>query len=201
MNPNLYRRPPGKRHVTRTPRERLDVSAFRENLTTAPAPVVVDRSTDCFVTPPGVAARMVEFLDPSPGERILEPSAGTGNLVAALLETGHEPWNVVAVELALSLADALRGRLDGVKVHPANFLDWAGGTLERFDGVLMNPPFSKRRAPKHVDAALSLLKDGGRLVALVPCTFDHPEAETVADLPPGTFAGTDVRTKIILIER
>lgn len=201
MNPNLYTRPPGKRHVTRTPRERLDVSAFRENLTTAPAPVVVDRSTDCFVTPPEIAAQMVEVLDPSPGERILEPSAGTGNLVAALLDAGHEPGNVVAVEMALSLADALRKRLDGVTVETADFLEWSAEASERFAGVLMNPPFSKRRAPKHVDAALSLLQDGGRLVALVPCTFEHDEAETVADLEPGTFAGTEVRTKIILIER
>jgi hypothetical protein len=39
------------------------------------------------------------------------------------------------------------------------------------------------------------------LVALVPITFQHDDAETLETLPPDTFATAKVHTKIIRIER
>jgi hypothetical protein len=73
-----------------------------------------------------------------------------------------------------------------------------------FPRVIMNPPFSDVR--KHVAAALSLMGRGGHaepatLVALVPITFQHDDAETLETLPPDTFATAKVHTKIIRIER
>ena len=66
----------------------------------------------------------------------------------------------------------------------------------------MNPPFRELR--KHVAAALSLLGRGGHdaatLVALVPVTFEHPDAEHLETLPPDTFSPARVHTKIIRIQ-
>lgn len=39
------------------------------------------------------------------------------------------------------------------------------------------------------------------LVALVPVTFEHPEAEHLETLPPDTFSTARVHTKIIRIRR
>ena len=39
------------------------------------------------------------------------------------------------------------------------------------------------------------------LVALVPVTFEYPEAEQLETLPPDTFSTARVHTKIIRIRR
>lgn len=82
-------------------------------------------------------------------------------------------------------------------------VDEVAGRVE-FPRIIMNPPFSSVR--KHIAAALRLMGRGGhaepaRLVALVPITFDHPEAVTLETLPADTFATAKVNTKIICIER
>ncbi|WP_298966662.1 hypothetical protein [uncultured Roseibium sp.] len=66
----------------------------------------------------------------------------------------------------------------------------------------MNPPFSQVR--KHIKAALSLLGRNGHdepavLVALVPITYEHEDAETLETLPEDTFSTCTIRTKIIRI--
>jgi len=67
----------------------------------------------------------------------------------------------------------------------------------------MNPPF--KAIKKHINAALSLLgtdaHDTAVLVALVPVTFNHDEAETLEELPRDTFSTAQVSTKIIRVER
>ena len=167
-----------------------------------PAEVVaVDRATECHVTPPDVAARMVEYLG-APGDKLtLEPSAGTGNLSRALLESGHSRYELCQVERHIKLAGTLH------KFGPVInrcFLEYAAearGKVE-FPRVIMNPPFSGVR--QHVAAALSLMGRNGhdcapRLVALVPVTFRHPDAEELETLADDTFATAKVRTKIIRI--
>ena len=84
-----------------------------------------------------------------------------------------------------------------------DYADEARGKVE-YPRVIMNPPF--RDVRKHIAAALSLLGRGGHdapatLVALVPVTFDHPEAEHLETLPPDTFSTAQVHTKIIRIQR
>ncbi|MEW5249893.1 hypothetical protein [Microbulbifer discodermiae] len=163
-------------------------------------PIAVDATTECHITPALVASRMAEYLD-IPAGRILEPSAGTGALVAALLEKGHPAEQIVAIERHSSLKSALLRRLEGepVEIICGDFLEYAKGARVNFSGVLMNPPFRKVR--QHVDAALSLLYSGGALVALVPDTFQHDAAEEIETLPNDIFALAKVRTKIVRINR
>ena len=188
--PSIYSRPAKPLRIPVKRRDDFDALPKVE----LAAPVMVDRSTECHVTPPDVARRMVDYLDAAPGSLILEPSAGTGNLVQALLDAGH--GRIVMVERHVTLADGLRRF--GPVINQC-FLEYAPLVEEKsFDAVLMNPPFSDVR--KHIAAALGLLSRRGALVALVPITFQHPDAEHLETLPPDTFATARVNTKIIRIE-
>ncbi len=67
----------------------------------------------------------------------------------------------------------------------------------------MNPPFKQIR--QHMKAALSLLGKAGHdkavLVALVPITYQHEDAETMEELSRDTFSTAQVSTKIIRISQ
>jgi protein-L-isoaspartate O-methyltransferase len=156
-----------------------------------PAPVIVDRGTECHVTPPDVAARMAAMLGDLHGKRVLEPSAGTGNLARAVLAAGCHRDNLLMIEMHAQLAALLKPL--GPTQH-RDFLDFAK-TKPTFPAIIMNPPFSRVRA--HIAAALGILAPRGILVALVPVTFDASDYETLETLPETTFAAAKVRTKII----
>lgn len=161
--------------------------------------IAVDKFTECHVTPPDVAARMVDCLGPQGDYLTLEPSAGTGNLSRALLAAGHSPRELVQIERHNRMSAGL-GQF-GTAINRC-FLDYAAEVVGRveFPRVIMNPPFSDVR--KHVAAAVSLMGRGGHpdpatLVALVPITFARDGFETLEILPPDTFATAKVRTKIV----
>jgi len=166
-----------------------------------PEVVAVDKATECHVTPPDVAARMVRYLGPVGDYLTLEPSAGTGNLSRALLESGHSQYELVQVERHVGLASQLHRY--GTVINRC-FLEYAAevrGKVE-FPRAIMNPPFSHVR--KHIAAALDLMGPHGHdeaptLVALVPVTFETDGMETLEQLPDSTFATAKVRTKIIRI--
>lgn len=199
MKASVYARP--AKPLVIPVRRRRDFEALPA---AAPVEIVtVDKATECHVTPPNVAARMVRYLGP-PGDFLtLEPSAGTGNLSRALLASGYTADALTQVERHHRLAALLHPY--GAVIQRC-FLDYAAevvGKLE-FPRVIMNPPFSEVR--KHVAAALSLMGRNGhseapRLVALVPVTFQHPDAEELERLPSDTFATAKVHTKIIRITK
>jgi hypothetical protein len=195
MNPAVYRRPDKPLRVTVNRRPDFPP------VTSAPLPdiVTVDRATECHVTPPSVADYMARALGPYQGGRALEPSAGTGNLTAALIRAGYPPAEIVQIERHNTLA----ARLDaGGPVINSCFLEYAAearGGVE-FPRVIMNPPFSDVR--KHISVAVALLGRAGHagrpaLVALVPITFERDGFETLENLPDDTFSTAKVRTKIV----
>ena len=166
---------------------------------------------DQFSTPPELAALAVLAAQVRPGDRVLEPSAGTG-LIAAVAEGcgGVLSLNEMASARA-DLLDGLfpaaaRSRFDGRRVH--DLLPEAG----RFDVVVCNPPFTDLEA--HLDAALGAVADGGRLAAVVPITA-LTDAALLARLggkgaiigrigfPPRAFAkhGTSVETGLLVVDR
>ena len=166
-------------------------------------PMIVDKFTECHVTPDDVASRMVAYLGP-PGDFLtLEPSAGTGQLTKALLASGHSRFELTQVERHAKLASRLH---QFGSVINRCFLEWAAEVAGRveYPRIIMNPPFSEVR--KHILAALQLLGRGGHdtpavLVALVPVTYVHSDAETLENLPDDSFATAKVNTKIIRITK
>lgn len=187
----MYARPAGKlvAHVPKRDwRERtIDAAPL-------PAPVVVHAGSECHVTPPHIAARMVGLVGALTGLDVLEPSAGTGNLARAILDAGAAPDRLTLVEMHTGLASGLRDAgLAGVVCD--DFLQWAQTDCGRFGVIVMNPPFSRVRA--HMAAARALLASRGVLVALVPVTFAGDGFDDLDMLPDTTFATAKVRTKLV----
>jgi protein-L-isoaspartate O-methyltransferase len=171
------------------------------------AGVQVITAPQLFPTPPALAERMVEEADILPGHSVLEPSAGTGAILAALPNV--RPFgSVTAVEINATLAASLEQVAD--ETICGDFLE-QNGNLGTFDRILMNPPFQNGADIKHIQHAMKMLKPGGRLVAI--CANGPRQQSTLKplaensggwyeDLPAGTFAsqGTNVNTVLLLIE-
>ena len=179
------------------------------------AGVKVVAAPQLFPTPSELAARMVEEADISPEHRILEPSAGTGNILTAIRARDRESLfdaagEVVAVELNPGLAQHLTIRFSGATVIQGDFLE-QNGNLGTFDRILMNPPFEHGADIKHIQHAIHALNPGGRLVAI--CANGPRQQATLKamaetsggwyeELPAGTFAdqGSNVNTALLVIE-
>ena len=115
-----------------------------------------------FPTPPETAAYMAELAEIEPGMDILEPSAGTGNLIKSF-PCIRPNGSVTAVEKIYSLGEHLKPLAD--KVICSDFLE-CNGDLGKFDRIVMNPPFKNGEDIKHIEHAKTFLKPGGVLVAL-----------------------------------
>lgn len=114
---------------------------------------------DFFPTPANVAQRMARLAGISKGTRVLEPSAGNGNLADAAKAAGGE---VDVIEISSQLRDILTAKGYTVVDH-----DFDGFTPEQpYEAILMNPPFSQRRDAAHIMRAYGMLASGGRLVAI-----------------------------------
>ena len=158
----------------------------------------------------------------APGARVLEPSAGDGALVAAVLRSNPQVA-VTAVEPHLVRAQACADRTaEGgadVTVHVGTFEQYAASAARTgviFDAVVMNPPFAVAGQADiwldHLRAAWHLLRPGGRLVAVVPAGFAfrssgiHADARAFVEhygthhlLPDGAFAetGAQVAARVV----
>jgi hypothetical protein len=171
---------------------------------TLKAGVQVAVAPQLFPTPPALAACMATLAGIEYKDRVLEPSAGTGNLLRAIVEA--EPTaKIHAVEINRALCDALPASLmaDGEALC-ADFLTCTTEQLGRFNKILMNPPFANGADVVHIKHALHFLERDGVLVAL--CANGprqqkelRPLATTWEELPEGTFADTSVRAVLMAV--
>ncbi len=192
--------------------------------------VTTDRDLGNFATPVLLAHELVVLAGAGPEHDALEPSAGSGRLVSAMLAAGVR--TVAAVErdparrrALVQLSRERAGTRLVVAAASDDFLtiDWAG---QAFDRVVMNPPFCRSGRGDHLDhvrRAHDLLRPGGMLVAVLPAsvTFridrrhqafrdwltQHAGAGSddgiVRDLPAGTFreSGTEVRAVVVRLQK
>jgi hypothetical protein len=166
---------------------------------------------DQFSTPPQLGALAVLAAQVRPGDRLLEPSAGTG-LLAVLGEacgadlTLNEPAETRAGLLDGLFPNAARSRQDAV--HLRDILPGSGS----FHAVIANPPF--QHLEEHLHAALDCLADGGRLAAIVPTRVfeDAAALRRLSDrgavvlrlaFPTRAYAkhGTSVDTGLLVVDR
>ena len=119
------------------------------------AGVQVVSAPQLFPTPYELATRMVELARLQIGAPALEPSAGTGAILQAL--PGVMPFagnrqtacDVVAFESNAALADSVQKSGLAQTVICADFRQCAA-VEEKFNAVLMNPPFSNADDIKHI---------------------------------------------------
>jgi len=169
----------------------------------APRPPQPPRTTEGYVpTPPALAAEILRLhtdigdLDPATGDqlRVLEPSAGDGVFVHAILGVAPRP---VAIEVLAIEPNPERARLI-CRDRPDPRVTVLIGTLEQFcqarrtrlahdgpqgselrqfDLVVMNPPFAVPGRSSlwidHLTLAWDLLAPGGTMVAIVPESLDY----------------------------
>ena len=163
-----------------------------------------------FPTPPAVIARMMEECRPEPGLWALEPSAGKGDILAALKGAG---MIAVGFEINWTLADICKAK--GLKCERQDFTDIVAEPI--VDRVVMNPPFENRQDAHHIERAYLWLKPGGRLVALASAAVEFSDryqafrdwlsevGATVERLPSGSFIdafkSTGVEVVMIVIEK
>ncbi|MFN3612943.1 MAG: LPD38 domain-containing protein [Rubrimonas sp.] len=169
---------------------------------------------DYFATPEPLGLKMVEWAGVRPMDRVLEPSAGHGAIArwfpANAVSTVVEPSAslMARTQLAQPAARAIEGRFEDLA--PQN----------KFDAIVMNPPFGPggATAVQHLAKAFAHLRNGGRVVALLPTgpaadarlqklmesdAAKNIYAVGVVDLPRVIFerAGTQVAARVHIFDR
>jgi hypothetical protein len=117
---------------------------------------------DFYPTPSEVAAEMLDPLDLR-GKVVLEPSAGSGNLVRECLDRGAA--EVLWCEKESQLVGILSSIPGTVPAHrPMDFLQVQADRVSHIDLIVMNPPFSADEA--HILHAWEIAPPGCEIVAL-----------------------------------
>ncbi|AUR95295.1 coil containing protein [Vibrio phage 1.205.O._10N.222.51.A7] len=167
---------------------------------------------DFFPTPQTISQDIIDLADIKEGMKVLEPSAGNGELAQAISNAGGD---LDVVELAGDLRNILTEK--GFNLVGDDFLNYSTGA--DYDRIVMNPPFSNDQDIDHIYHAFNMLKPGGRIVAITSSMagdrsnnknkqfrewLDNLNAEE-ADLPSDAFMDslnpTGVNTKVITIDK
>lgn len=171
--------------------------------------LIQGHSFDLFPTPAELAAEMVRRARVRQGDRVLEPSAGTGRIAKAAKEAGA--W-VTCIEFNWSLVARLINM--GFEAIQSDFLEY--NQPAHIDAVLMNPPFSNGADIDHVRHAYELLTEGNLIAIMSEGSFYRQDKKAIAfrlwldeiggyseQLPPSTFkqSGTNVNTRIVTISK
>ncbi len=167
-------------------------------------------------TPEQLADQVVSLACIQPRHRVLEPSAGTGSLIDAILRS-HPEVDLSYCEFNCFLLEILREKYQDkgcVTFVGRDIFDLDSNRAGRFDRVIMNPPFENGEDADHIlHAWCSLLGNGGILTAIVSAgLFSRRDKKSesfrellrdergrVHDIPSGSFksSGTGVEAKIV----
>lgn len=166
-----------------------------------------------YPTPPALAAKAWGMFTSKDVRRLLEPSAGNGDLLGPVLSkwSSHHrgDHDIDCCELDVSRHAALKSM--GVSVIGTDFLAMTSGAI--YSHILMNPPFAD--GAKHVLKAWGLLWDGEVVAILNAETIRNPfslerqqlarlieahgDVEFVADafVSPETMRKTEVEVALV----
>lgn len=169
---------------------------------------------DYFATPEPVGFKMVEWANIKPGDKVLEPSAGHG----AIARFFPEQSEVTMVEPSYDLSQRAALSNGTARIVNGRFEDLS--RANKYDAIVMNPPFGTggKTAYEHLAKAAKHLRQGGRIVALVPRGglserrfdqfFGGEESKGLhliarVKMPWSTFerAGIKVATEVLVFER
>lgn len=172
------------------------------------SPVLCPKQSGAYFTPSDVAHALVAWAVRSQSDRLLDPSCGDGQFLAA-----HH--RSVGIEQNPHSAHAAIAAAPGALVHEGDFFVWAAETRERFECAAGNPPFIRYQSFKgevrqralelcgragaeftglasswapFLVATAALLKPGGRMAFVVPAEIGHaPYAAPLLEYLVGSF--------------
>lgn len=156
-----------------------------------------------FPTPLAVVSKMLEYVPPNV-TRILEPSAGKGN-IADVLRQSFPNAVIEVAEIHPLLAEILQEK--GYTLVANNFFDIQSGN---YDAIVMNPPFGNLQEVDHIRHAVELVRPGGVVVTLLPPSALFQDTQKaiafrewlgnfnyyVEELPDGSFLESDRKTGV-----
>ena len=136
-----------------------------------------------FLTPQSIAKKIIDFSNINNDNKkdtfdILEPTAGTGNLIAELVKENPEKYKIDAIEAVKEIyyiGAARFNNFNNIKWQQENFLNYK--TNKKYDYIFMNPPFNINVRNKQVNDidfvnyAYNFLKNDGKICALISSSF------------------------------
>jgi predicted RNA methylase len=162
-----------------------------------------------YYTPDMVADAVArEAFDHVPAETrplfMLEPSCGRGALICAAQAVFFDrDLRVLGIDSDPAALDfcnkALSDMGNRFSSFEADFLECE--LTQKYDLILMNPPYTKGAVDKHVAHARKFLAPRGVLISIVPANFTAPDIFAEHSLPAKSFkeSGTNVDTKYVVI--
>lgn len=165
-----------------------------------------------FPTPVNVVNKLLQKASIEPGMKILEPSAGKGNITEQI-KLQHPNTQIFVIEKNHTLRNILQAK--GYNLIGEDFLQYQEEQI--YDRIIMNPPFEEQQDIDHVKKAFDVLKPGGRLAAIMsesPFFNSNKKSSDFRDwlenvggtsekLPEGAFKNsersTNVSTRIVVI--
>lgn len=168
-----------------------------------------------YPTPEALGRKLANMIA-HPQPPILEPSAGTGNLIEAMRHRDgrwtpkYDEKDFHCVEVNAERAASLKGK--GYIVVGKDFLEFK--PLVKYQTAIMNPPFHE--GAKHLNHALNVLADGGEVACILNAeTIRNPytnerkvliqqleECETYSvEYVQEAFESTDVEIAIVYAKK
>lgn len=163
-----------------------------------------------FETPNDLADKLVLIADLKDNDVVLEPSAGQGAIIEAILRSKIN-CQVLAIELMETNSLILNKK--GFHHEVGDFLTIPNQPI--YDKIIANPPFSNNQDIDHINHMYELLKCSGKLVSISSEHWNNSsnKKETefrkwlcdvdadIEHIPTGTFkkSGTNVGGFIITI--
>jgi adenine-specific DNA-methyltransferase len=150
-------------------------------------------------TPTVLAEGMVAAIDDGLAATWLDPCVGDGVFVRAVRSRGGLPEKITALDLNLKPGETDQ---EATTIRGVDFVSWSGITSERFDRIVMNPPYvgfarlsrtlqdvaldTARRLGWKVNlrtnywyffllASLHVLRPGGSLAAVLPAAWEFAD--------------------------
>ncbi len=122
-----------------------------------------------YPTPKNLIRKMLKKIKDSPVD-ILEPSAGKGDIIEAILDDQRhsQRLNISAIEIDDNLQCTLKGK--NIKVIDSDFITYSGP--DQFDLIIGNPPFDN--GDRHLLKAIDILYSGEIVFLLNAETLRNP---------------------------
>ncbi len=127
--------------------------------------VNIKKEFQFFATPDNLATYLVSLADIDYGQAILEPSAGQGAIINAIMNKRGHGAPVYYCEL-MDVNKSVCEKISNTVFLEDDFLQLREGQNMSFDRVIANPPFNKNQDIDHIRKMYEVCKKGGRIVTI-----------------------------------